>query len=211
MSGLKPASWSYAEEFVPEDEVTDGARRRAEALDVTPVGPGAGATLRLLAAAIAAQAVIEVGTGSGVSGIWLLAGMHPDGVLTTIDSDPERQRAARAAFQEAGIPSQRTRIISGRAAEVLPRMSDAAYDLVLIDADKTAYPEYAEHAIRLLRPGGLLVLDNMLWHDRVADPAVRDAETVVLRNLGKDLRADERLVPALLPVSDGLFVAVRRQ
>lgn len=136
--------------------------------------------------------------------------MHPDGVLTTIDVEPEHQRAARAAMQQAGIPHQRIRLINGDASDVLPRLSDGGYDLVLVDADKASYPEYAEHAIRLLRPGGILALDNMLWHDRVADPAVRDLETVTLRDLGKRLREDARLVPALLPVGDGLFVAVRR-
>lgn len=210
MSGLKPASWSYAEEFVPEDEVTEAARQRGAQLGAVPVGTGAGAVLRVLAAAVNAQSVVEIGTGGGTSGLWLLGGMHPDGVLTTIDVEPEHQRAARAAMQQAGIPHQRIRLINGDASDVLPRLSDGGYDLVLVDADKASYPEYAEHAIRLLRPGGILALDNMLWHDRVADPAVRDLETVTLRDLGKRLREDARLVPALLPVGDGLFVAVRR-
>ena len=153
---------------------------------------------------------MEIGSGAGTSGLWLLAGMPEHGVLTTIDVDAEHSRAAKAAFAAAGIAHQRTRVITGRASEVLPRMSDGAYDVVLIDADKVNYPTYAEHAIRLLRPGGVLVLDNMLWHDRVADPASRDEETSTLRDLGKSLRDDERLVSALLPVSDGLFVAVKR-
>ena len=142
--------------------------------------------------------------------IWLLGGMPEDGVLTTIDIDPEHASAAKASYAAAGIAPQRTRVITGRAAEVLPRMSDGAYDLVLIDADKGAYPVYVEHAVRLLRSGGVLALDNMLWHDKVADPAARDEATTVLRDLGKTLRDDERLISALVPVSDGLFVAVRR-
>lgn len=89
-------------------------------------------------------------------------------------------------------------------------MNDASYDLVHIDADKEGYPEYVEHAIRLLRPGGVLAMDNMLWHDKVADPAARDARTVLLRDLGKQLRDDERLIASLLPVGDGLFAAVKR-
>ncbi len=210
MSGLKPASWAYAEEFVPEDETTEAARRRGESLGATPVGTGAGAALRFLAAALGAQSVVEIGTGGGTSGLWLLAGMPADGVLTTIDVEPEHQRAARQAYIEAGIPHQRTRVITGRATDVLPRMTDAAYDMVVVDADKAAYPDYVEHGVRLLRRGGVLVLDNMLWHDRVADPAVRDSDTVTLRDLGKQLRDDARLVPALLPVSDGLLVAVKR-
>lgn len=210
MSTLKPASWSYAEEFVPEAEAIEEARRRAvEIGGATPVGTGAGAALRMLAAAVAARHVMEIGSGAGTSGLWLLAGMPEDGVLTTIDVDAEHSRAAKEAYAAAGIAHQRTRVITGRAADVLPRMSDGAYDLVLVDADKVGYPAYVEHAIRLLRPGGVLVLDNMLWHDKVADPAARDEETSTLRDLGKALRDDERLTCALLPVSDGLLVAVR--
>jgi predicted O-methyltransferase YrrM len=210
MSTLKPASWSYAEEFVPEAEATEAARRRAvEIGGATPVGTGAGAALRMLAAAVAARHVMEIGSGAGTSGLWLLAGMPEDGVLTTIDVDAEHSRAAKEAYAAAGVAHQRTRVITGRAADVLPRMSDGAYDLVLVDADKVGYPAYVEHAIRLLRPGGVLVLDNMLWHDKVADPAARDEETSTLRDLGKALRDDERLTCALLPVSDGLLVAVR--
>lgn len=211
MSTLKPASWSYAEDFVPEPEAMERARARGLAFDAaTPVGTGAGATLRVLAAAIGARHVIEIGTGAGTSGLWVLAGMPEDGVLTTIDISPEHQRAAREAYAAAGYPTQRTRVITGRATEVLPRMTDGAYDMVLIDADKASYPAYVEHGIRLLRSGGVLVLDNMLWHDKVADPAARDSETTTLRDLGKSLRDNEDLVPSLLPVSDGLFVAVKR-
>jgi predicted O-methyltransferase YrrM len=210
MSAQKPASWAYAEEFVTENEVIEQARRRGEELGAVPVGNGAGVLLRLLAAAVKAKSVVEIGTGAGTSGLWLLQGMPEDGILTTIDVEPEHQRSARQAYAEAGIAHQRTRVISGRALEVLPRMTDGAYDLVVIDADKSDYPSYVDHAIRLLRSGGVLVLDNMLWHDKVADPAARDPETVVLRDLGKRLRDDERLIPALLPVGDGVFAAVKR-
>jgi predicted O-methyltransferase YrrM len=175
-----------------------------------PIGTGGGATLRLLAAAVGARHVIEVGTGAGTSGLWLLDGMPEDGVLTSIEIEPEHAVRAKRSFAAAGIAPQRTRVITGRALDVLPRMNDASYDLVHIDADKEGYPDYVEHAIRLLRPGGVLAMDNMLWHDRVADPASRDARTVLLRDLGKQLRDDDRLVPSLLPVGDGLFAAVKR-
>jgi predicted O-methyltransferase YrrM len=211
MSALKPASWSYAEEFVPEPEVVENARRRGlEFGDASPVGTGAGAALRFVAAAVQARHVVEIGTGAGTSGLWLLSGMPEDGVLTTIDVSAEHQRAAREAYAAAGYAHQRTRVITGAAADVLPRMTDGAYDLVVIDADKTGYPVYVEHAVRLLRSGGVLVVDNMLWHDQVADPAARDATTSTLRDLGKTLRDHDELVTALLPVSDGLLVAVKR-
>lgn len=211
MSHFSAASWSYSEDFVPEPEAAEEARRRGMAFgDPMPVGTGAGATLRMLAAAIGARHVIELGTGAGTSGLWLLSGMPADGVLTTIDASAEHQLAAKEAYAAAGVAHQRTRVIHGRADEVLPRMSDGAYDLVLVDADKDGYPGYVEHGLRLLRSGGLLVLDNMLWHGQVADPASRDATTTTLRDLGKALRDREDLVTALQPVSDGLLVAVKR-
>jgi predicted O-methyltransferase YrrM len=210
MSAQKPASWAYSEEFITESEVIEKARVRSEELGCTPVRPGAGSVLRLLAAAAGAKAVVEIGTGAGVSGLWLLSGMPSDGILTTIDIEAEHQRAAKQAYAAAGIAPQRTRVITGRALDVLPRMTDGAYDMVVIDADKPEYPQYVEQALRLLRTGGVLALDNMLWHDNVADPAARDQTTTTLRDLGKALRDDDSLLPAMLPVGDGILAAVKR-
>ena len=207
---LAATSLSYAESFQAEDEIVIGARARAAELGCVPIGPGGGAVLRLLATAIGARAVVEVGTGSGVSGLWLLGGMLPDGVLTTVDLESEHQRAARQAFTDAAIAPTRFRLINGSAGEVLPRLTDAAYDLVFVDADKTSYPLYFEQALRLLRPGGIVAFDNALWHDRVADPTARDADTVAIREVGKAVRDDARVVSAMLPVGDGLLVAVKR-
>jgi predicted O-methyltransferase YrrM len=131
-------------------------------------------------------------------------------VLTTVESEAEHQRLARQTFVDAGFGAGRTRTILGRALEVLPRLADGAYDLVFCDGDKREYPDYVSEAHRLLRPGGVLALDNALWHDKVADPAQRDPETVTLREVGRDLLADERFVPVLLPVGDGLLVGLRR-
>jgi predicted O-methyltransferase YrrM len=195
---------------VLEDEVLIRARARAQDLGCAPVAAGTGAALGVLVAAAAARAVVEIGTGAGVCGVYLLRGMPEDGVLTTIDSDVEHQRAAREAFTEAGIRANRTRLIPGRALEVLPRLADHAYDLVLIDGDRTEYDSYLDQAVRLLRPGGLLAVDHALWHDRVAAPTQRDEITTIIRDLGKRIRDDPRLSPALLPCGDGLLVAVAR-
>jgi predicted O-methyltransferase YrrM len=173
------------------------------------VSPGAGNALRVLAAAVAARSVVEIGTGAGVSGLYLLRGMPADGVLTTIDVEVENQRAAREAFAEEGVKANRTRLISGRALDVLPRLTDAAYDFVLVDADKLEYSAYLEATVRLLRPGGLLATDNALWHNKVADPAQRDEHTTAVRDALKSVRDDARLAPALLPVGDGLLIAVK--
>ena len=183
------------------------ARARAEEVGVVPIGTGGGATLRFLASVTEARAVVEIGTGTGVSGVWMLRGMRPDGVLTTVDTEAEHQRLARQAFAEAGIPSQRVRLIPGAALDVLPRLTDGHYDLVFADGDKKEYAEYLAEALRLLKPGGIVAFDNALWHDRVADPAQRDESTTAIRELGRTVREHESLLPLLLPVGDGLLVA----
>ncbi len=209
-TGLKPASWTYAEQFLVEDEILAAARARAQEVRVSPIGTGAGAALRFIASVIEARSVVEIGTGTGVSGLWLLRGMRPDGVLTTVDTEAEHQRLARKGFTEAGVPNQRARLINGAALDVLPRLTDGAYDLVFCDGDKQEYSDYLAEALRLLRPGGVVAFDNALWHDRVADPAQRDPETVAIREVGTAVRDHEGLVPLLLPVGDGLLVARKR-
>jgi predicted O-methyltransferase YrrM len=187
--------------------VLASARARAAEVGVVPVGNGVGSTLHFLAAAIDARAVVEIGTGTGVSGLWLLRGMRAEGVLTTVDTEAEHQRMAKQVFVEAGVASQRARLITGAALDVLPRLTDGHYDLVFCDGDKVEYSDYLTEALRLLRPGGIVAFDNALWHDRVADPAQRDAETVAVRELGRAVQEDEDLLSMLLPVGDGLLVA----
>ena len=94
--------------------------------------------------------------------------------------------------------------------DVLPRLTDGHYDLVFCDGDKREYAAYLKEALRLLRPGGVVAFDNALWHDRVADPAQRDAETVAIRELGKTVRESEDLLPLLVPMSDGVLVARKK-
>ncbi len=153
---------------------------------------------------------MEVGTGAGVSGIYLLRGMRADGTLTSVDFEPEHQRVARIAYGEAGFAHTRARLITGRALEVLSRLTDSGYDLVFCDAAKREYPDYLAEALRLLRPGGVVAFDNALWGDRVADPAQRDPDTTAIRELGRAVRDEDSLVPVLLPIGDGLLVAVKR-
>jgi predicted O-methyltransferase YrrM len=209
-AALARRNHDYVEAWLAEDEVVQAARRRGAELGAVPIGAGGGAALRFLAASLGARAVVEVGTGAGVSGIWLLRGMVPDGVLTTIDLEVEHQRVARESYAEAGIAASRTRVIAGRALDVLPRLTDGAYDLVFCDGAKSEYPDYLREALRLLRPGGVVAFDNALWRGRVPDPSARDPETVAIRELLKAMRDDERLVPVLLPVGDGLAAAVVR-
>jgi predicted O-methyltransferase YrrM len=204
---INAASWSYAEAYVDEDDILAAARARADEVGVAAIGSGGGAALRFLASVLDARAVVEVGTGTGVSGLWLLRGMRADGVLTTVDIEAEHQRLAKQSFVEAGIPSQRARTISGAALEVLPRLTDGHYDLVFCDGDKAEYGAYLQEALRLLRPGGVVAFDNALWHDRVADPSQRDEETLAIRDLGREIATHDDLVSVLLPVGDGLLLA----
>lgn len=210
MSADKQTSWSYTESLPTEDEVLLRARERSHELGVTSVSPGVAAALTVLAAASKAQTVVEVGAGAGVSGVCLLRGLNPQAVLTTIDSDVDHLRAARESYADAGIPANRTRTISGRAADVLPRLNDASYDLVFIDADKPSVGFYADQAVRLLKRGGLLVINDALDQDRVSDPAIRQESTNTLRLVGKSIRTNEELFSALLPTGSGLLLAVRK-
>ncbi|MGJ9411107.1 O-methyltransferase [Aeromicrobium sp. CF4.19] len=205
------ASLQFAEDYLVEDVHLADARRRAEDVGVSPIGAGGGAALHFLASLLDAKGVVEIGTGTGVSGLWLLRGMSAEGVLTSVDLEAEHQRHARQVFTASEVASQRFRLIAGSALDVLPRLTDAAYDLVFIDGDKVEYGEYLEQALRLVRPGGVLVVDNALWHDRVADPAQRDPQTVAVREMLEQVNTDERLVPLLLPVGDGLLAAMRRR
>jgi predicted O-methyltransferase YrrM len=207
---LGEASLTFVETWAREDEIQTSARARGLELGCVPIGPAGAATLTFLAAAVGAKAVVEVGTGAGTSGLSLLRGMRSDGILTTVDIESEHQKSAREAFTAAGFAPPRFRLINGSAGEVLPRLTDAAYDLVFVDADKIAYGDYYAQAVRLLRTGGIVAFDNALRADRVADPSVQDDATVAVRELVGAVHDDERLVPALLPVGDGLLVAVKR-
>jgi predicted O-methyltransferase YrrM len=146
---------------------------------------------------------VEIGTGCGSSGIWLLRGMRPGGVLTSVDTEPEYHRLARKAFTQTGFAANQARLILGRALDVLPRLSDGAYDLVFCDADPAAYPEYLTAGLRLLRPGGIIVFNDAL------PSGVGPAEDGA-RELADMIRIDERLVPLLLPIAGGLLAAIKR-
>lgn len=209
MSADKTLSWSYTEEFALECEAAAQARVRGMELGVSPISPATGAALRVLASAVGARSVAEIGTGTGVSGLWLLQGMGHDGVLTTIDVEPEFQREARRAFDAAGFHGSRTRVIQGRASDVMPRMAARSYDMVVLDIDPEEAAHLAHDALRMLRLGGVLVVTHALWRDHVADPARRDAVTVAARELGKAMRARDDLLTSLLPVDDGLLVVTR--
>lgn len=204
------ANWAYCEGFIPEDDVLLDAREVAAELGCVPILPGSGALLMVLARALDARTVAEIGTGVGVSSLYLVRGMNPAGVLTTIDIEHEHHLAARATMKAAGVNPDQVRMITGAALTIIPRLTDGGYDLVFIDAVKSEYPEYLDHAVRLLRVGGILAIDNTLWHSRVPDPAQRDHNTTAIRETLKAVKVRESLLSVLVPSGDGLLVAVKR-
>jgi predicted O-methyltransferase YrrM len=210
ITGFGLAAAALADTYIGEDAALVGARARAAHAGVRSIGPGGGACLRLLAAAVGAKAVAEIGTGAGVSGIYLLRGMRLDGVLTTVDPVPDRQQLARQAYASAGFAANRSRFIPGRALDVLPRLADGQYDLVFCDGEVAECCEYLEESLRLLRPGGMVCFEGVFQDGRLADPGLRDPGTHAVRELVRTVRESDDLVPALLPLSDGLLCAVKR-
>lgn len=200
----KDRNWKYVEDSVDEDAIILAARTRSSEFGITPISPAQGAQIAAVAAASGARAIVEIGTGLGVSTLWLLTGA-PQATITSIDIEPDFQQAARLSLQEAGHAQSRVRMISGRGLDVLPRLNDRSYDLVLVDADVDSIVGYLENALRLVRPGGTVLVPHVLWRDRVADPTQRDERTVVLRTLIKDLAASESVLTAVSPVGDGLL------
>jgi predicted O-methyltransferase YrrM len=204
----KDLSWKYAEEFPVEPPATQLARQHSLELGIDPISPASGAQLAVLAAAIDADSILEIGTGAGVSGLWLLTGA-PDAILTSIDIEYDHQQAARTAFADANVPANRIRLISGSAHEVLPRMNDGAYDLVLVDADAASVLDYVEHGLRIARRGGLVLVARALWKGRVADPAQRDETVADFRALLGTITESGAVQASLITSGDGLLQLVK--
>ena len=205
----KISSWKFAEDFVEESEILRAARGRAEELGIECITPSVGAHLALIASALGAKAIVEAGTGTGVSGLWMLSG-SPQAVLATIDTETEIQAAAKRAFVDAKIAPNRTRVITGKALDVMSNMADAAYDLVFLDADRESLEAQLHEASRLLRPGGVVAIAHALWRDRVPDPAMRDDATSIYRDVLRFFSSQADFVSTLSPVGDGLLMASKR-
>jgi len=202
---------AYADRFAVETPEMVAARERAFHLSgPAPVEPAVGATLAVLASTAEARHVVSIGSGGGLTGLWLMQGMRPDGVLTALDGDPAELRAARRAFTEAGIPSGRTRLIFGTPAEVLPRLSPRAYDLVFCDGPPLEYSGQLAGLLGLIRPGGSLVCHGLLADGKIADRSARDPQSVAWREIARTVREDESLTCAVLPIGTGLLVATQR-
>ena len=198
------SNWKYADYIVTESEAIAKARAQSLELGIEPLSPAMGAQVAVLAAATGAGNIVEIGTGAGVSGLWLLQSSSRS-VLTSIDSEVEHLGYARQAFADARIASNRVRLITGKALDVLPRMNENSYDLVYVDGDPAQVIENVEHGLRLARAGGTVLVPHALWRGRVADPAQRDDVTSAFRTLVQEIASSSAVVSALSPVGDGLL------
>lgn len=198
----------YVRQFLePEDEALRAARARSEEADVPAVTPDTGALLRWLVRVSGAQTIAEVGSAGGYSGLWLLGGAGPKAILTTIEVEPDARQLAQRAFGEGGV-TDRVRSIQGSALQVLPKLADTSYDLMFLHTEKAEFPEYLEHARRLLRPGGLVVADGVLGAGEVADETATDEDSDGLRRFNQAVAEDGELHQHMSVVGDGVLAAV---
>lgn len=210
---------SHDESFLPPDASAYLARtltepfpamarveREVVAEGQPAVGRQAGGLLRALVLARRAERVLEVGTNLGYSGLWLCAGLAPGGRFEGIELDDALARRAEANLREA--IGARATVHRGAALDVLPRLPDRAFDVVFLDAVKAEYPRYLDHALRLLKPGGVVAADNMFWNGKAWDDRAQDDDTRGVREYTRRVFHDARLASTIVPVEDGLGVSV---
>lgn len=203
------------EHSVREDELLQRLRDETakDKLARMQIAPEQGQFMSLLVKLTGARRIIEIGTYTGYSSICMARALPPDGTLLCCDIDTHWTGIAQRYWQEAGL-SQRISLQLAPASATLQALLDqgqqGTYDLVFIDADKEGYDDYYEKSLRLLKPNGLILLDNMLWGGRVADPAADDADTHAIRALNRKLHQDERVDISLLPMADGISLARKR-
>jgi O-methyltransferase len=177
------------------------------------IAPEQGQFMQVLVRLMGARRAIEVGVFTGYSSLAVMLAMPPDGRLLALDVSPAYTAVARRHWQAAGV-ADRVELVIGPAKETLDARIAAGesgqYDFAFVDADKTGYLDYYERLLVLLRPGGLIVVDNTLWSGEVANPGNREEDTVALREFNDWLHKDPRIDLALLPVGDGLTLARRR-
>ncbi|MBO0979337.1 O-methyltransferase [Microbacterium sp. SD291] len=198
------ANARFIRESIVEPNPIARARAHAVELGAAPVSAAVGSQIAVLAAATGARSIVEIGTGAGVSGLWLLRGA-PQAVLTSIDNEPEHLAAARQAFADARVPATKARFITGRAADVLPRMNEASYDIVLVDADADNVIDYVEHGLRLVRTGGMVLVPRVLAGGRVADPVQRDEVTTAYRSLIQETQESSAVLATVSTTGEGLL------
>lgn len=178
------------------------------------IGPVQGQLFALLVELLGARRTLEIGTFTGYSSLAVALALPEDGSVVACDVSDEWTSIARRYWEEAGV-AHKIDLRLGPAVETLDGLLEQgqsdAFDFAFIDADKKAYDAYYERCLRLVRPGGLIAVDNTLWSGKVADPSVRDADTVAIRAFNEKVRDDERVTVSLLPVGDGVTLLRRRE
>jgi predicted O-methyltransferase YrrM len=200
----------FSDNYIPEDPHQTAAREKGEELGVVDATPGSGAFLRYVASLISAQSVVEVGTGSGVGTLWLLKGLMSSGVITTIDPEVQHIQIAKQVLADADIAPNRYRLITSDYLDVMRKLADRAYDLVVFRGEPEDVLDVIDEAHRILRVGGILAIDHFFGGGKVPDPAQRDPKTVALRDAGKFLKSrGEVWSISLNPVGDAVLLATK--
>jgi predicted O-methyltransferase YrrM len=195
------------------DATLEAIARTGEEEDLPLIDAEVGALLRVLAVSIGARQVLEIGTAIGYSGIWLAQALPPGGMLFTMEKDEARARRARENFARAGV-ADRTSIMVGDAQRLVAKVA-GPFDLVFQDGDKPLYEPLLDRLVELLRPGGLLVTDNVLWDGEVVpgfvERPLRNADdTRAIARYNERITTDPRLMTSIVPLRDGVSISVKR-
>ena len=197
---------AFAENYVHEDYFMQLARSNGVEVGVTDPTAAVGNFLKFATELIGAKSVVEIGTNSGVGSLWILHALGKDGVLTTIDIEREHSKIARSVFEEADIPPTKYRIITGNLIDVVGKLADNSYELV-ITRDAIDLFEIVQESFRLLKPGGLLIIDQALSGGKVADTTQRDPESIARRDAIKVVKEDDRWSSTVIPIGAGILLA----
>lgn len=177
------------------------------------ISPEQGQFMALLVQLIGAKKTLEIGVFTGYSSLSVALALPPDGKIIACDVSEEYTNIARRYWQEAGVAEKIHLQIApalDTLAELLASGEQESFDFAFIDADKGNYQEYYERCLKLIRPGGLIAIDNVLWSGKVADRQVQDQSTQAIRNFNEKLFRDERVSISMVPIADGLTLALKR-
>ena len=214
MQNVAPEIEGYLAALNPGNERLARVAAEGEALGLPIVNPAVGRFLEALVVATGTRRVLEIGTANGYSALWLARSLPADGQILTLEINPERAAVARHHFEESGL-ADRVDVIVGDAARMVHKVA-GPFDLIFNNGEKRQYGPLLNRLVSLLRPGGVLVTDNVLWNGEVvpglvAPPRREPDDTAAIAEYNQRLAADERLITSFLPVRDGLAVSVRRR
>ena len=208
MSANRGDPIAFSENYPHEDIFMQQARKNGIDLGADDPTAAVGSLIQFIVQTAKAKSIVEVGTGSGVSALWAFHAAAEDATLTSIDSEREHLASARSVLEEAGVAAQRFRLITGNIIEIVGKLADANYDLMIVRNPQDLL-EVIQESFRLLKPHGTLLIDNAMDGGRVADPTQRDFATISRRDAIKAIKEDSRWSSALLAVGGGVLVATK--